>query len=127
MYPPTWPTMISPRGWSLPPQAWRLMHLQGPLLQPGAPCDCKVCPLLRRDGYALLAGSLPHNKDETSSLAACVLHGLDDVASTPLSEPTSSLHDDGFPFDRGKCHSISDCCAGPALTVAAKRVMDTSL
>ncbi len=45
--------MIIPRGWSLPPQAWRLMHLQGSLLEPGAPCDCKVCPLLRRGEYAL--------------------------------------------------------------------------
>ncbi len=50
----------------------------------------------------LRAGLLPHNTDETSSSAACVPHGLDDVASTPLSEPTSSLHDDGLPFDRGK-------------------------
>ncbi len=49
-----------------------------------------------------LAGSSPHNTDETSSSAACVLHGLDDVETTPLSEPTSSLHDDGLPFDRGK-------------------------
>ena len=53
-------------------------------------------------GRVRLAGSLPHNTDETSSSEACVLHGLDDVASTPLSEPTSSLHDDGLPFDRGK-------------------------
>ncbi len=52
-HPPPRQAVIIPRGWSLPPQAWRLMHLQGSLLEPGAPCDCKVCPLLRRDGHAL--------------------------------------------------------------------------
>ena len=31
-----------------------------------------------------------------------VLRGLVDVANTPLYEPTTSLHDDGLPFDRGK-------------------------
>ncbi len=53
-------------------------------------------------GRARHAVSLPHNTDEASSSEPCVLHGLDDVASTPLCEPISSLHDDGLPFDRGK-------------------------
>ncbi len=54
IHPPPRQAVIIPRGWSLPPhqsQAWRLMHLQRSLLEPGAPSDCKVCPLLRRDGY----------------------------------------------------------------------------
>ena len=40
--------------------------------------------------------------DEASSSAPCILRGLVDVASTPLYEPTTSLHDDGLPFDRGR-------------------------
>ncbi len=59
----------------------------------------QVCPLLERGGYALPDRFLT---TQISSSAACVLHGLDDVASTPLSEFTSSLHDDGLSFDRGK-------------------------
>ncbi len=71
---------------------------------PGAPRSLRLQGLPPAvTGRVRLAGSLPrHSTDETSSSAACVLHGLDDVASTPLSEPTSSLHDDGLPFDRGK-------------------------
>ena len=40
--------------------------------------------------------------DEASSSAPCILRGLVDVANTPLCEPTTSLHDDGLPFDHGK-------------------------
>ncbi len=54
------------------------------------------------------AGSLSHVTDETSS-AVCVLHNLDEVASTPLCEPRSSLHDDCLPFDLA-----SHCCTGPS-------------
>ncbi len=32
----------------------------------------------------------------------CMVAAAHAQAGTPLSEPTSSLHDDGLPFDRGK-------------------------
>ncbi len=68
-----------------------LRLLSPPLLRVGTGTPCRIA-----------SSRTTQIADETSSSAACVLHGLDDVASTPLSEPTSYLHDDGLPFDRGK-------------------------
>ena len=53
-------------------------------------------------GRVRSADSVPQNTDEASSSAPCILRGLVNVANTPLCEPTTSLHDDGLPFDRGK-------------------------
>ncbi len=53
-------------------------------------------------GRARHVVSKPHITNEVFSSQPCVLRGLDDVASTPLCEPISSLHDDGLLFDRGK-------------------------
>ena len=53
-------------------------------------------------GRVRRADSVPQNTDQASSSAPCVLRGLVDVADTPLCEPTTSLRDDGLPFDRGK-------------------------
>ena len=51
---------------------------------------------------SLMHACMPQNTDEASSSAPCILRGLVDVANTPLCEPTTSLHDDILPFDRGK-------------------------
>ncbi len=75
--------------------------MQGLLLEIGTLGTSKGCPPLW-GGRARHVESMPQTTAEASSSASCALHGLDDVVSTPISEPTSSLHDDGLPFDRGK-------------------------
>ena len=69
-----------------------------------------------------------HNREASSlrASAPCILHSLVGVANTLLREPTSSLHDDGLPSDRGKRLPVL-CSSRPALTAAAMRVMDTRL
>ncbi len=49
----------------------------------------KVCPLLRRGGYTLPDRFLTTQMRLPPELLASYIHRLDDVASTPLSEPTS--------------------------------------
>ena len=53
-------------------------------------------------GQVSPADSVSQNTNEASSSAPCILRGLVDVPNTLVCEPTTSLHDDGLPFDRGK-------------------------
>ncbi len=93
--------MIIPQKWSLSATGTEIAASAGntagarrSLRLRGLPPTC----VLRWGEYAMPNRFLTTQMHETSSSAACVVHELDDVAFTLLSEPTSSLHDDSHPF-----------------------------
>ncbi len=73
-------------------------------------------------GQVRHAGSLPRIKNYTSSPAADVLNGLDDGRVRLYVNPRRLCTTMVFHLT-----VASNCCTDPALTMAVKRVMDTTL